>query len=178
VEIAQNPANQLPQAKLGYQRAELAVIPTNRSADIEAGSAGNGAADHANVLMEIKYAGIFDLGQASGIYQRLAVGEEAVKQPGAAFMFARDSTGYVSEAAAASIENATKSLRNVPIMSEAWEKKFTKLTEARAKAAQQKREDADDMLNEWGFASWDQAIDKKPRPLTEGEIDELLKLLK
>ena len=31
VEISQNPANQSPQAKLGYQRSEVAIVPSNRS---------------------------------------------------------------------------------------------------------------------------------------------------
>ena len=30
IEVSQNPANQKPQAKLGYNRSELAIVPTNR----------------------------------------------------------------------------------------------------------------------------------------------------
>ena len=93
VEISQNPATQFPQGKLGYNRAELAFVPTNRNGGPEAGGAGNGAEDSANVIMELRYGGIFDWGPTSGIYQRLAVGTEAVQQPGAAFMFAKDAAG-------------------------------------------------------------------------------------
>ncbi len=96
VEVSQNPATQVPQAKLGYQRAELAVVPTNRSAEkttTAQNSMGDGAKDHGEVIMELRYGGIFDTGKSSGIYQRLAVGKTAVSQPGAAFMFAKDDEG-------------------------------------------------------------------------------------
>lgn len=89
VEISENPANATLQAKLGYNRVELAVVPTNRSAEKEPGSVKNGATDSADVLMELRYGGIFDTGNNSGIYQRLAVGSKAVSEPGAAFMFAK-----------------------------------------------------------------------------------------
>jgi hypothetical protein len=89
VEISENPANATVQAKLGYNRAEIAVVPTNRSADKEAGNTRTGATDVPDVLMELKYSGIFSTGENSGIYQRLAVGSNAVKEPGAAFMFAK-----------------------------------------------------------------------------------------
>lgn len=72
---------------LGYNRTELAIVPTNRSKGDEAGDSGNGAADTADVLMELRYQNIFS--GEGGIYQRLAVGKTAVIQPGAALMFAR-----------------------------------------------------------------------------------------
>ena len=86
VEISQNPATQVPQAKLGYQRAELALV-----GDV-AGESG-GTNEVADVLMEMRYRGIFSWGENSGIYQRLAVGKTAVSQPGAALMFARADDG-------------------------------------------------------------------------------------
>lgn len=58
VEVSQNPATQAPQAKLGYQRAELAIVPTNRSAEkttTTANSMGDGAKDHGEVIMELRY---------------------------------------------------------------------------------------------------------------------------
>ncbi|MGD9728554.1 MAG: hypothetical protein AB7G68_20775 [Nitrospiraceae bacterium] len=106
VEISQNPATQVPQAKLGYQRVELAVVPTNRSAEkttTAANSMGNGAKDHGEVIMELRYGGIFDTGKSSGIYQRLAVGAIAVTQPGAALMFARNAEGDIDQSVAAAI---------------------------------------------------------------------------
>ncbi|MGC4095956.1 MAG: hypothetical protein QM706_02480 [Nitrospira sp.] len=96
VEVSQNPATQVPQGKLGYQRTELAIVPTNRAAEKTAtsgNSMGDGASDHGEVIMELRYGGIFDMGKSSGIYQRLAVGKIAVTQPGASFMFAKDDEG-------------------------------------------------------------------------------------
>lgn len=113
VEVSQNPATQTPQAKLGYQRTEVAIVPTNRLAndkEAEKSVHQNGAKDVADVLMELKYAGIFDFGTASGIYQRLAVGATAVSQPGAAFMFARDAKGTLDKDSAAAINEALKSI--------------------------------------------------------------------
>jgi hypothetical protein len=118
VDISQNPATQSPQAKLGYQRTELAIVPTNRStqADPFSTNAGKDSASHggakdvANVIMELRYGGIFDTGPSSGIYQRLAVGTEAVRQPGASLMFAKDVDGKISNDTA----NALKALESVP----------------------------------------------------------------
>jgi hypothetical protein len=106
VEISQNPANQSPQAKLGYQRAEFAIVPTNRKIDDKDAVQGNGATDVPDVVMELKYSGIFDFGEMSGIYQRLAVGSTAVKQPGASVMFVRNAKGEVTENGAAAIAAA------------------------------------------------------------------------
>jgi hypothetical protein len=110
VEISQNAANQSPQAKLGYNRGEIAVVPTNRSGDVEPAGHLNGARDVADVLMEIRYGGIFDTGPTSGIYQRLAVGSNAVVQPGASLMFAKDAAGNVSE----KTTEILKSLQSIP----------------------------------------------------------------
>lgn len=101
VEVAQNPANQTPHAKLGYQRLEVAIVPTNRSGDIDPGGANgpldHGAADSTDVLMELRYSGIFSMGDGSGIYQRLAVGKNAVTESGAAVLFGRDNSGRLTE---------------------------------------------------------------------------------
>jgi len=55
--------------------------------------------------MELRYSGIFSWSESTGIYQRLAVGKEAVSQPGAAAMFLKDSTGKVDEKAAQVLKN-------------------------------------------------------------------------
>lgn len=94
--VAQNPASQLYEAKLGYARVEVALIPTNKRGT-NAPTTGNGAADTANVLMELHYANIFSFTDA-GIYQRLAVGSIAVAQPGASLMFSKSPTGVVNPA--------------------------------------------------------------------------------
>jgi hypothetical protein len=43
--------------------------------------------------MELRYRGIFSWGENAGIYQRLAVGDIAVTQPGAALMFSKNDKG-------------------------------------------------------------------------------------
>jgi hypothetical protein len=109
LEVAQSPANQSPQAKLGYNRAELAIVPTNRDDEPAAGGNGKGASDVADVLMELKYQGLLG-GSSSGIYQRLAVGSTAVTQPGAALMFAKDAEGTVSDQNAKALEKAMEAV--------------------------------------------------------------------
>jgi hypothetical protein len=112
VEVSQNPATQTPQAKLGYNRGELAFVPTNRSGGENANAGGaQGAKDSAEVIMEIRYGGIFDLGSNSGIYQRLAVGQTAVKQPGASFMFMKNANGDLNPEAA---QKATEAIKAIP----------------------------------------------------------------
>jgi hypothetical protein len=114
VEVSQNPATQAPQAKLGYNRGELAIVPSNRppcltdegQTKVACGQLGEGARDVPDVLMELRYGGIFDTGPSSGIYQRLAVGKIAVAQPGAALMFARDADGTLDPAAPAALRAA------------------------------------------------------------------------
>jgi len=93
LQIAENPATQLYSAKFGYARAETALIPTNGPP----------------VLMELRYSGIFS--RSGGIYQRLAVGTEAVQQPGAAFMFAKDADGNLSTNV---VEAITRKMKQIP----------------------------------------------------------------
>ncbi len=128
VELSQNQTTQTPTGVLGYKRAEMAYVPTNRGnagkTTTSQDSAGNpivtsenglpqtgaGAKDSANVLMELRYGGIFDWGSGSGIYQRLAVGDEAVKQPGASLMFTKDSAGNVDQYAEKALSAAQQNL--------------------------------------------------------------------
>lgn len=90
VSVSQNPATQLYEAKLGYGRAEFAYVPGNT----------NNPASVPDVMMEMRVYNIFAGG---GIYQRLAVGKNAVAQPGASIMFAKDATGVISSNALHSI---------------------------------------------------------------------------
>lgn len=119
LELSQNQGTQTPQAKLGYNRAELALVPTNRSVCgtgddgsercTEVKGSHNGAADTAEVMMELRYGG-FSFTGGGGIYQRLAIGREAVTQPGAAFMFARKADGSLDEETALSVSSALKTI--------------------------------------------------------------------
>ncbi len=143
LEIAENPTTQLYQAKLGYNRQELAIVPSNRSGAVEPGSVGGGAKDTADVVMELRYGNIFSL-QNSGIYQRLAVGTTAVSQPGAAFLFAKGSDGNLD---AASAEAVSRSLKSIPAPA-------ADVTTLKLKLAKEYQEAADK-------TKWDAAVKKR-----------------
>jgi len=135
VGLGQQPANGTLDATLGYKRAEFALVPTNRNAGENAGDFKEGAADSAEVIMELRYSGIFDTSEKSGIYQRLAIGKEAVTSEGAAIMFAKAPDGTVSAEAA-------KAVASVPEVSSAGLLAKAKLadsyTKLKSDAAQKK----------------------------------------
>jgi hypothetical protein len=153
VELSQDPATQTPRAKLGYNRAELALVPTNKGACVRRQDADEfvctgyraGARDSAEVLMELRYSGIFSTSESAGIYQRLAVGEAAVRQPGASVMFAKDAAGRIDAETAA----ALRAVLSVPapnlgaeVRKHALVAKFIALHDARDSAELQKFEAA------------------------------------
>lgn len=111
IAVAQNPATQLYEAKLGYERVELAFLPSNKNSTTNAPIIGNGAKDTPDVIMELSLRNIFAGG---GVYQRLAIGSTAVAQPGAAFMFAKDQNGQLSTNITAVIQQALPLLLNRP----------------------------------------------------------------
>jgi hypothetical protein len=111
LEVAQA-ATGSPALKLGYDRAELAYVPTNRRVDTN--GAVTGADVTAEVLMELRYGGIGSTAGNTGIYQRLAVGKTAVTQAGAALMFAKGNDGEVDANAAAAIQAANKAVVTIP----------------------------------------------------------------
>lgn len=129
VEVSQNQATQTPMGVLGYRRAELAYVPTNKVSETktttdagkkesEKHSIGNGARDSANVVMELKHQGIFDWSSNSGIYQRLAVGNIAVRQPGAQAMFLKNDKGEIDENAAKALQAARAAVSTIPVVTE------------------------------------------------------------
>jgi hypothetical protein len=170
VEISQNPANQSPQAKLGYNRGEIAIVPTNRSATAEAGTSLGGAKDIADVIMEIRYGGIFDTGPSSGIYQRLAVGPTAVIQPGASLMFARDADGNITN----ETTEALKSLETIKASDPRAVVALAKLNERRKQDAGL-RKNIDNEVTKLGYVNWDNFVDGKPREPTVQQIDSIMK---
>lgn len=132
VDISQDPKTQMYYGKLGYNRGEVALVPTNRGicmkqksvgagVPLEAGSreeseaAGGdqaaarsgewyctdnykgGASDTTDVLMELRYQGIFSFTANGGIYQRLAVGKNAVQSQATTLMFAKSNAGNVTD---------------------------------------------------------------------------------
>ncbi len=103
IDVGQNPATQTPEAKIGYHRGELALVPTNRKLE---GTAAEGAEESTDVLMEIYFGTSLQGSGESVIYQRLAVGRAAVGQPGAGVLFAKTPQGELDEEAAKALEAA------------------------------------------------------------------------
>lgn len=166
VEISQNPANQTPQAKLGYQRSEIAIVPSNRSGDVEPGSAKGGAADVADVLMELKFNNIFSLGRA-GVYQRLAVGTKAVEQ--SVFMFARDEKGKIDENTVKAIQSAQR----IDIISSIDLQ--ARIARLYGESTPEKKTVIEDVIKDVGFPDWNTFRDSTPSPTILKEIVEKLK---
>ncbi|MDX2144417.1 MAG: hypothetical protein SFV19_13760 [Rhodospirillaceae bacterium] len=139
VSVGQTPSSTAPEAKLGYNRAELAVVPTNRGTCVKQANGtytctspfGNGAKDTTDVLMELNYGGGLLAGSKQGIYQRLAVGNDAVKQAGASVMFAKDTDGKVDSGAARALQDAQFSQELAKVYGE----DIKTLEKARAKGA-------------------------------------------
>ncbi len=105
VNVSQDPTNGSPVATLGYKRAEFAFVPSNRNSNkSSAGSLGEGAKDTGNVIMELRYSGMSE----SGIYQRLAVGDIAVRENGTALLFAKGPDGKIDADAARALEAVRK----------------------------------------------------------------------
>ncbi len=113
VEVSQHPSSQMYQANFGYKRAELALVPTNRSSKKGEPNNGEGAKDSADVIMELRYDKIFSL-SGSSLYQRLAVGSKAVGQPGAALMFAKGNDGALDPDTAAAVLQSVKTVPSTP----------------------------------------------------------------
>src|SRR5262249_799263 len=124
VGISQQPSNGAVDATLGYKRAEFAFVPTNRNSGEAAGATGGGAKDTGNVILELKYFGIFSTGSDSGVYQRLAVGETAVKQPGGGGLFLKGGDGKLDPETA----KAFSAITTVPAVDATVEKAKATLT--------------------------------------------------
>lgn len=170
VEIAQNPQTQMYQAKLGYNRGEFALVPTNRSANEEPGNQGGGAKDSTDVLMELRYGGIFS--KDAGIYQRLAVGKTAVSQPGAAFMFAKGNDG---ELGAEQAEAISQAMKTVPEVSEEIEKLKYPLGKAYTKFQATHKDTFDKAAGKADFKDFRSFLLNKPAVPTADQIGNVRK---
>jgi hypothetical protein len=135
VQIHQKDQDKTPELKIGYARTEFAFVPTdhetprnskdqgpkgsasgsapNSTDQGKKGFASGSARNSAEVLMEINAQGSIGLGTAyqGGVYQRLAVGQTAVAQPGAAFMMAKDKSGTLDKDTANAV---SKTLQKIP----------------------------------------------------------------
>lgn len=104
IQIAENPVTDLYEAKLGYGRAEVAFVPGNT----------NNPQALPDVVLEFRMNNSFFRGN-NFVYQRLAVGSNAVSQPGAALMFSKDANGNMSTNAIQAVGNKL-SVPSVPAL--------------------------------------------------------------
>jgi hypothetical protein len=138
-------------------------VPTNRSAKEDAGDGVGGAASHGEVLMELRYGGVFDLGPSSGIYQRLAVGQTAVQQAGASLMFSRDADGAISEPARQALEH----LKVIPSSSSDVRAQYRKVASAR----ECHKDEVDKIIERAGAGTFDLILDGKT---TTAQMEQIL----
>jgi len=78
ISVSENPSTQLYEARAGIVLSQIAFVPCSTNAPVP------------DVLQEFRVNNLFVGGL---VYQRLAVGSNAVIQPGAALMFAKSSSG-------------------------------------------------------------------------------------
>ena len=150
VVVSYNPQTQLPDCKLGYVNSAFAMVPTNRAWDKqEIEKVGDGAKDTANVLFETNFSNWFKFWSDQSIYQRLAVGDEAVKQPGAVAMFAKNADGTANKEVVQALAGMIKQSKPVA---------ENKATIAKAYTANKDAVIA--TLKELGYTSYDSFIDK------------------
>ena len=161
--VTQDPSNQGVQATFGYRRGEFAYVPTNRDDDNKAGGTGGGARDSTDVLMEFGYktGTVAETNVAPEIFQRLAVGENAVKANGAVFMFARAPDGKVDQ----NTLQAIQSLPTVDIKNEVDKNRMTQqYFSARSDAAKKAQFDQAAKAvgyDDYGDFSADAKVDQK-----------------
>ena len=178
LDISQTAGSQTPQIKFGYNRAELAYVPTNRFACKATDgtetdcSLNGGAADSAEVMMELHYGGGVSATSKQGIYQRLAVGKEAVKTPGAAFMFARQADGTID---AASAEKVAAAVRSVDATSTEALDRRKPLRQAYLSLANTKKAQFDEAAVSGGFEDFRSFLMASPSLQQINTVEEALK---
>lgn len=85
ISVSENPATQLYEARAGIVLSQIAFVPCSTNS--------NGTLMVPDVIQEFRVNNLFAGGL---VYQRLAVGANAVNQPGASVMFAKDASGKLS----------------------------------------------------------------------------------
>ncbi len=104
IEGSQSPASSSPSATIGYKRAEYAYVPIRiRNCAPEETNCTVTTFETPNVLTELYFKSLLQ----TQLYQRLAIGETAVGQGGAAIIFARGPDGKVDENAVEVLEATT-----------------------------------------------------------------------
>lgn len=181
-DISESTQTTLPKLKLGYARDELAIVPTNRRNSAGQNSTNalethykEGAKDSANVLMEIHASSMIQsLTFGANIYQRLAVGDIAVTQPGAAFMLAKKNDGSLDGGKAQAVSDAISNSRQVFGVKDIDERVAVFDTYRDALADDQKKKQLDDVILGVTGGDFGQ-LKRNPSPTAVGDVFQVLK---
>lgn len=158
---------QSPTGKLGYINSVIGIVPTNRVADDNPESGiGGGAKDSSNVLFETSFSNFFSFWRDNLIYQRVAVGDIAVTQPGAVAMLSKDSTGKLPDA---DVMNALNGIKAPPKEVTSLKLKLVELGKDEAK-----RKLILEQLVPLGVANWNAFIDGRPKELNTNQLQKIL----
>ncbi len=105
---------QMPLGELGYIHSAVAIVPTDRQADGEAVKESATAANSTDVINEISFNNFFSFWNENGIYERIAVGKNAVSQPGAVALFAKNNSGNMDANSVKALE-AIYQIKSQPV---------------------------------------------------------------
>jgi hypothetical protein len=110
--VKENPKTQMYEFWMSYINSVFGLVPTNRGWNKDVPAYGDGAKDTGNVIFETNFSNWFCFWNSQGIYQRVAIGDDAVKQPGAVAMFARNSSGNISNETIQALTNLSSYSNN------------------------------------------------------------------
>jgi hypothetical protein len=127
---------------------------------------GGGAKDSSNVLFETSFSNFFSFWRDNLIYQRVAVGDSAVCQPGAVAMLAKDSTGKLPDV---DVMNALNGIKAPP----------REVTDLKLKLIEMGKDELKkkfilDRLAPLGVPNWNAFIDGRPKELTTNQLQTIL----
>jgi hypothetical protein len=170
VELDYKAESSLPFGRVGYVRDELAIVPTNKTREGEDGTAtiGGGAKDCPNVLIEFSMANIFNIFTTHLIYQRIAIGDIAVTQPGAVAMLVKDADGNI-DPEVLRIALAIAKIKSTPQATLKAKEALTDIYLYRDDLSSKILE----LLKGKGIDSWDEFIDDKT--LDANDINKIIK---
>ena len=149
--VSYNPQSQMPDGKLGYVNSAFTIVPTNRAWSKDVPASGDGANDTGNVLLETSFTNWFCFWKSQNIYQRVAVGNIAVVQPGAVALMAKNNDGTINV-------DAVKALAGMPTYNKATLVAKSDLINKYVKMTPEQKAQVIDALNKINI-SWDKFID-------------------
>lgn len=150
LEVKYDQASQTPMGWMGYINNVFGIVPTNRINEENSKQVIGGAQESADVLFETNFCNFFSFWKDNGIYQRVAVGKNAVNQPGATVMFAKSgNNGTVTSDIVTAALNAVKTITADEVVMKA------KIAKNYAIGNDANKLIILNVLKELGYANWD-----------------------